>query len=100
MKMTDTPRWDPKGIPAFSSLGEWLEDGLAEYLGMVGVAEIAERAGVRADTVQHWRLRYEDFPSPTAELAMGPVWFWPQVEPWVTNHVATKSKGGRPPRSS
>lgn len=71
-----------------------------EFVGMVGVAEIAARAGVRADTVQHWRLRYDDFPEPADELAMGPVWFWADVEPWIETHKATKSKGGRPKRSS
>jgi uncharacterized protein YjcR len=93
--MTDAPRWNPKGIPAFSTLEAWLEDGLAEWLGMVGVAEIAERAGVKADTVLKWRQRHADFPAPTAELKMGPVWFWPTVEPWVTAQKA-KKPGAQP----
>ena len=41
---------------------------------VVGVAEIAAHAGVKSDTVQHWRRRNLDFPAPLRVLAMGPVW--------------------------
>lgn len=49
---------------------------------LVGHAEIAERLKVRADTVHKWRQRYDDFPEPFADLAIGPVFWWPDVEAW------------------
>lgn len=50
---------------------------------LVGVAEIATRARVKADTVQKWRLRHASFPAPDAVLASGPVWMWAFVERWL-----------------
>lgn len=50
---------------------------------VVGVTEIAERAGVKANTVHKWRHRYVTFPRPFAELAQGPVWDWAKVEAWM-----------------
>ena len=51
---------------------------------LVGAAEIAERLGVkRAHLVHDWRRRHEDFPEPVAELSMGLVWAWPDVEAWA-----------------
>lgn len=45
--------------------------------------EIAQRAGVRRSVVSVWRARYDDFPAPLAELAVGPVFVWAQVERWL-----------------
>lgn len=59
---------------------------------LLGVTEIAERAGVKLDTVQKWRQRHLDFPKPVAELAMGPVWEWSDVELWL----AKERRPGRP----
>lgn len=50
---------------------------------LVGVAEIAQRAGVKADTIHKWRSRHSDFPRPIAELAAGPVWSYAAVERWL-----------------
>lgn len=50
---------------------------------VVGVAEIALRAGVSRNTVQKWRERHDDFPGPMASLAAGPVWSWEAVERWL-----------------
>lgn len=51
---------------------------------LVGVTEIADRLGVKASSRVHdWRRRYEDFPAPVASLAMGLVWYWPEVERWA-----------------
>lgn len=51
---------------------------------LVGVTEIAERLGARSpQRVRDWRLRYPDFPEPVATLAMGHVWYWPEVERWA-----------------
>lgn len=67
---------------------------MAEYLGLVGIPEIAELAGVQPNTVQMWRRRHDDFPAPIVELKMGPVWSWNDVGPWVERQL---SKGpGRP----
>lgn len=50
---------------------------------VVGVAEIAVRAGVSRNAVQKWRDRHDDFPMPMATLAAGPVWSWEAVERWL-----------------
>ena len=50
---------------------------------VVGVAEIAEHAGVKPDTVQQWRIRNLDFPAPEHMLAMGPVWKLSVVVAWL-----------------
>lgn len=50
---------------------------------VVGVAEIAARAGVSRNAVQKWRDRHDDFPEPMATLAAGPVWSWEAVERWL-----------------
>ena len=49
---------------------------------LVGVAEIAARAGVAKATVMSWRRRHDDFPTPVVILAGGPVWDWPTVDAW------------------
>lgn len=95
--MTDE-RWGKVAGPPPRTWDEF-RSAVLELAGMVGVSEIAERAGVKHDTVMKWRIRHADFPEPAAELAMGPVWFWPDVEPWVTAQLENPSKGGRP-RSS
>jgi len=59
---------------------------------LVGVAEIARRAGVAWGTVQSWRRRHPDFPAPAADLAMGPVWRWTDVARWT----ARERRPGRP----
>lgn len=50
---------------------------------LVGIAEIAERAGVTKVTVQQWRQRHADFPAPEVQLAATPVWRWPTIERWL-----------------
>jgi len=51
---------------------------------LVGAAEIAERLGLKRPHLVHdWRRRHEDFPIPVAELSMGLVWAWPDVEAWA-----------------
>lgn len=56
---------------------------------IVDQAAIAERLSVTKDAVKKWRLRHPDFPRPTANLAMGPVWVWRDVHRWavLTNRV-------------
>ena len=52
-------------------------------LPLVGLTEIAQRAGVQKPVVAVWRTRYEDFPDSVADLRTGSVWLWPQVEAWL-----------------
>lgn len=55
----------------------------AEHLNLVGVLDIAERAGVTRDAVQKWRNRYPDFPAIEATISDYPVWRWAEVEAWL-----------------
>ena len=50
---------------------------------LVGLAEIAQRAGVTKDAVHKWRARYQDFPAPMAVLAATPVWDYGDVQRWL-----------------
>lgn len=65
---------------------------VAELIGLVGISEIAEKAGVQANTVKVWRQRHDDFPEPLAQLKMGPVWSWTDVEPWVSRQLEKTGK--------
>lgn len=56
---------------------------------LVSVKEVAARSGRSVNTVQSWRRRRNDFPSPVVELAAGPVWSWRAVDAWIRT---------RPPR--
>ena len=54
---------------------------------LVGATEIAQRLGVsRPQVVYTWRRRLSGdkaFPAPIAELSMGLVWAWSDVEAWA-----------------
>ncbi len=51
---------------------------------LVGAMEIARRLGAsRPQTVYAWRRRHPDFPRPVAELSIGLVWAWTDVEEWA-----------------
>jgi hypothetical protein len=50
---------------------------------LIGVFEIAERAGVTASAVANWRKRFSDFPAPLAELKSGPVFAESQIKKWL-----------------
>jgi chromosome partitioning protein len=53
-------------------------------LPLVGVSEIARLAGLKkSSAVVNWRIRYDDFPAPVAELDCGPIYWWPHVEAWL-----------------
>ena len=55
-----------------------------EKMPLVGLTEIAQRAGVQKPVVAMWRTRHDDFPEPVADLRTGPVWWWPDVESWLS----------------
>lgn len=51
---------------------------------LVGLQEIAERAGVTKQAVWGWSdSKSAGFPEPLARLAAGPVWRWADVEAWL-----------------
>ena len=52
---------------------------------LVSVAEISARAGRPVNTIQSWRRRHADFPTPLTELAAGPIWSWPTVATWIAS---------------
>jgi hypothetical protein len=56
---------------------------MSNQLPLVGLTEIAQRAGVRKQAVAMWRTRHPDFPRPVAELHTGAVWWWPHVRSWL-----------------
>jgi hypothetical protein len=59
---------------------------------LVSTNEIADRLGVKPETVHMWRYRDLGFPEPDWQLAIGPVWDWPTVEAWAkqTGRLATE----------
>src|SRR4051812_31326833 len=66
----------------FAMLTNHGDHGMAtEHL--VGIAEIADLAGVTKQAVTNWRLRYDGFPRPIQDLQSGPVWDREQVSDWV-----------------
>jgi hypothetical protein len=49
-----------------------------------GIAEIAEALGVDRQLVTVWRRRSSHgIPTPDDELASGPLWLAPTIEPWI-----------------
>lgn len=52
-------------------------------LPLVGLTEIAQRAGVQKSAVAMWRVRHESFPDTVADLRGGPVFWWPDVKRWL-----------------
>lgn len=50
---------------------------------LVGIAEVAELAGISKQAVSNWRLRYDHFPRPIQNLQSGPVWDREKVAEWI-----------------
>lgn len=48
-----------------------------------GVAEVAEFMGTSKQNIRNWRVRWEHFPEPVAELSMGPIWRLCQIRDWA-----------------
>lgn len=59
-------------------------DAAPDALPVVGMIEIGMRAGVKRNTVSSWIDRYPEFPAPVADLAIGPIFWWPSVAAWLT----------------
>ncbi len=55
------------------------------HIDLVGLIEIADRAGVTSQQVEDW-IDERSFPEPTAELAEGPFWVWGPVHLWLRQH--------------
>lgn len=58
---------------------------------LVDLTEIGERCHPprTGPTVLQWRYRYAErdpFPEPWRHLAVGPVWLWQDVEPWLARN--------------
>lgn len=66
-----------------SDAGDRPRHGDSQGWPLVGLIEIAQAAGVRRPVVSMWRTRYADFPLPVQELAVGPVFWWPDIEEWL-----------------
>jgi chromosome partitioning protein len=59
------------------------KESLVSTNNLLGIAEIADLAGVTKQAVSNWRVRYDDFPRPIQKLQSGPVWEREKVEVWV-----------------
>ncbi|MHB1928992.1 MAG: helix-turn-helix transcriptional regulator [Acidimicrobiales bacterium] len=63
---------------------------------LVSIVEIAAMLGVSRQRVHQLLRSYDDFPDPSAELAVGRIWTRNDVEAWIASHPR---RPGRP-RSS
>lgn len=72
----------------------WLREAPAPYgtdmSDVVGVAEVARRAGRSVNTIQSWRRRHADFPRPVVTLGAGPIWNWAAVEEWIATRALSR----------
>jgi len=50
---------------------------------LVGIAEVADLAGIAKQAVSNWRLRHDHFPRPLQNLRSGPVWDRQQISNWM-----------------
>jgi predicted DNA-binding transcriptional regulator AlpA len=67
---------------------------------VVGAEEIAERLGLECPEVERL-MSAPTFPRPATELAIGPLWLWPDIEPWLrASAVVTRLGRGYAPRPS
>jgi chromosome partitioning protein len=53
---------------------------------VIGLAEVAQMAGVTPAAVGNWRTRFEDFPEPVAALRAGPVFEIDRIRRWLRKH--------------
>ena len=67
----------------------------------VGIADIADRSGVKPDTVKKWIDRYAHFPQHRGKVAGGRLWEWSEVHRWLVStgrapHVLRYREDGGP----
>jgi predicted nucleic acid-binding protein len=65
-----------------------------EVSDLVSVSEMAARSGRSINTIQSWRRRHPDFPSPNVELAAGPIWLWGDVSAWIERRSPRQAAAG------
>lgn len=51
---------------------------------LAGPAEIAERLGTKPNTINQWKVRHSDFPTPVRKLRHGEIWDMREVVAWAT----------------
>lgn len=62
---------------------------------LVGPAEIAALLNVAANTINAWKARHSDFPTPVRRLKMGDVWDSEDIVHWADEsgrHVVREAK--------
>jgi hypothetical protein len=50
---------------------------------LIDAPGISERAGIHPDHIETWPEGRDEFPPPVAQLTIGKVWAWPDVESWI-----------------
>lgn len=61
---------------------------------LVGIAEIAEMAGVSRAVVVNWRARHDDFPKPVKKFGMGPAFDKNQIKEWLAPRIVVRTVSG------
>jgi len=67
---------------------------LAEYL--VGPAEIGDLLGVKANTVNAWKIRDAQFPAPVRRLRSGDIWDEREITAWAKRTCRYPPKSAPP----
>lgn len=62
---------------------------------LVGIGEIAQFLEVSRPAVSTWARRFPGFPSPVAQLSMGPVYLMSEVLEWVESRWPGRFSQGR-----
>jgi hypothetical protein len=58
---------------------------------LCGVAEAAEIIGVSKQTIYNWRVSTSmSFPTPIAELKMGPIWYEETIVNWNKDYIRSQ----------
>ena len=64
---------------------------------LVSIVEVAEMLGVSRQRVHQLLRAYDDFPAPTAELAVVRIWRRSDVIAWISSHPR---RTGRPSKTA
>lgn len=62
---------------------------------LVGMTEIAERTDKSLQAVSNLATRRPDFPSPVIRLAVGPIFLWSEVGPWMETSLRKQRRPNR-----